>query len=192
MRTTLLLAPLALTAVVAAGCGDDSDDDTAATESTTAPTTTAVTAGAEPVDVVAVNYGFEGLPDEVDAGTAFTLQNDASDEVHELVAFRLPDGEQRSAEELLALPEEQIGALLAGPPSLGLVALPGEDGDVLVGDGTLSEPGRYLVFCAIPTGAAAADVQAAMAEALETGGPPEIPGGPPHFTSGMYGDIEVR
>jgi len=188
MRTKLFLVPLAAV-LLAAGCGDDDDgDDAVATTTTTAA---AETAG-ESVDVVAVDYSFQGLPANAAAGSVFTLHNDADGEVHELIAWLLPAGEERSAEELLALPEDEIGALLAGPPALGLVALPGEDGEVVSGDGTLAEPGRYLVFCAIPLGAAVADVQAAIAEAQQTGGPPpEIPGGPPHFTQGMFAEVEV-
>lgn len=183
MRTKLVLTAVSIL-VVAAGCGDDRDDGIAATATSDG--------GADTVEVVAVDYAYEGLPDTVAVGTKLALRNEAGDEVHELIAYRLPDGEQRSPEEILALPEDEIGALFAGPPNLGLVALPGGAGTAVAGDGTLSEAGRYLVFCAIPTGASVADVQAAMAQVEETDGPPEIAGGPPHFTAGMFADIEVR
>lgn len=184
MRTKLLLAGLVLTSLHAAGCGDD-DDATGSTSTSTAVPM------AEVVEVTAVDFSFKGLPDEVEAGTTLTLHNDSDREVHELVGWLLPADEKRSAEDLLALPEEEIGALLAGPPTIGLVALPGEDGQTVSGD-TLTEPGRYLVFCAIPTGATADDVLAAMGEAQESDGPPEIPGGPPHLTHGMFTEVEVR
>lgn len=176
----MILAALVLLSPLAA-CGDD-DDATASTTTTT---------GAATIEVTAVDYAYEHLPSEVAAGTAVTLHNASEAEVHELVGWLLPADEQRSPEELMALPEEEIGALLAGPPDIGLVALPGEDGNIVSGDGTFAEPGRYLVFCAIPTGATTADVQAAMAEAEQSDGPPVIPGGPPHFTSGMFGEVEV-
>jgi hypothetical protein len=59
-----------------------------------------------------------------------------------------------------------------------------------VGDGTLSEPGRYGVFCAIPVGADPDEYLDAAA--TSQGGPPEVEGGPPHFTQGMYGELTVE
>ena len=60
------------------------------------------------------------------------------------------------------------------------------------GDGTLTEPGRYLVFCAIPTGADPDDAMVAMQEAVDSqSGPPQIDGGPPHLAQGMYGELVV-
>jgi hypothetical protein len=59
-----------------------------------------------------------------------------------------------------------------------------------VGDGTLSEPGRYLILCSIPTGADPDEYLKAAAESQ--GGPPEVPGGPPHLVNGMYGEIVVE
>jgi hypothetical protein len=53
----------------------------------------------------------------------------------------------------------------------------------------LSEPGRYAVICAIPTGADPAEYLEAAAEA--EGGPPEVAGGPPHLAMGMYGEVTV-
>lgn len=182
MRTKLLLTALVLLSPLAA-CGDDDDGATAAT-------TTSTTGGAT-IEVTAVDYAYEQLPSEVAVGTAVVLHNASESEVHELVGWLLPADEKRRPEELMALPEEEIGALLAGPPDIGLVALPGEDGNIVSGDGTFAEPGRYLVFCAIPTGATTADVQAALADAEQSDGPPEIPGGPPHFTAGMFGEVEV-
>ena len=57
-----------------------------------------------------------------------------------------------------------------------------------VGDGTLQEPGRYLVICTIPTGADPAEYLAAEAT---SNGPPDVEGGPPHFTHGMYAELDV-
>jgi hypothetical protein len=59
-----------------------------------------------------------------------------------------------------------------------------------VGDGTLTEKGRYAVICAIPVGA---DPAAYLAAAQSSqGGPPNVPGGPPHLTQGMFGEITVK
>ena len=71
-----------------------------------------------------------------------------------------------------------------------LLQAPGSS-DVIpaVGDGTLSEPGRYLVICAIPTGADPMEYLEAAAQSEE--GPPEVEGGPPHFVNGMYAEVVV-
>jgi len=71
------------------------------------------------VDVAASNYAFDGLPDELPAGeTSFELTNDA-DEVHELVLLKKNDGVTQSAEELLAMPQEEAMTLaeMVGSPA---------------------------------------------------------------------------
>ena len=142
----------------------------------------------EPVVVTAVDYGFEGLPEKVRAGTTFTLVNDSMVEVHELVAIRLPDRETRSVDALVQLPPEELAAFFPGLATV-VIAPPGETGFAVEGTGTLTEPGRYAVICAIPTGADPDEYLAAAAEA--EGGPPEVAGGPPHLAMGMYGEITV-
>jgi hypothetical protein len=78
---------------------------------------------------------------------------------------------------------------IPGEPSMVLVAPPGEDSIVAFGATTLA-PGRYLVVCSIPTGA---DVEEFMRQAQDsTGGPPDVPGGPPHFTAGMFAELLVK
>ena len=78
-----------------------------------------------------------------------------------------------------------------------LIAGPGEEGMAVVGDGTLTEPGRYIIACAIPIGADPAEIMAppssdpAATEGSAPSGPPEAEGGPPHFTAGMYGEVLV-
>ena len=181
-------------------CGDDEDDTSAEGTTTTeqstteAPETTEGDAPAgETVEIELVDYGFENVPESVPAGTKLTVKNTSTMEFHELVAFKLPDDETRSSEELVNLPEEELGALFAGPPAAVLLAGPnGGEQTAAVGDGTLSEPGNYVIFCSIPVGA---DPEA-MAEAAENpdaGPPPEDPdAGPPHFTEGMYADLVVE
>jgi hypothetical protein len=143
--------------------------------------------------VTAVDFGYEGLPDSAPAGTRLTLANSAPSELHEVVAFRLPDDETRPASELMSLPPEEMGSLFAGEPATVLLTPPGGGaGDQIaaVGDGTLSEPGRYLVLCAIPTGVSPDVYLAAAAES--GGGPPEIEGGgPPHLVHGMWAELTV-
>ena len=202
----VLLALGTLTLVMTACGGDDGDETESADQTTTeatettetteaadddTPSTTAGAAASDEVEVVAVDYGYEGIPDTAPAGTKLTLTNESEVELHELVAFRLPDEEARPAEELMQLPEEELGALFGGPPGMVLVAPPaGAPQIAAVGDGTLGEPGRYLVFCGIPTGA---DPQEYLAAAQASGGaPPEVEGGPPHFVRGMFAELTVE
>ena len=141
------------------------------------------------VEVRAVDYGFEGLPETVAAGSTFTMVNESSVELHELVAIKLPDGEDRTADELVKLPPDELAAFFPMVETV-VIAPPEADGFVVEGTGALSEPGRYLIICAIPTGANPDEYMAAVAEA--EGGPPQVAGGPPHLAMGMYGEVTVR
>ena len=139
-------------------------------------------------EVIAVDFAYEGLPNEVVAGSTITMTNDSEVELHEFVAIRLPDEETRSVEELVADPE----GLAAYFPNVAavIIAPPGEDGITVEGSEVLSEPGRYAIICAIPTGADPAEYMAAAAES--EGGPPDVAGGAPHFVSGMYAELTVE
>lgn len=186
--TRVLIAAVAV-ALLASGCGDDDDEANEATEETS--TSEASDEAGEVVEVTAVDYKFEGLPDTVEAGTKFSLTNTSEKELHEFVAFALPDGEEREVDELVKLPQDELEGLFGGPPAAVLLAPPGSKPQIAaVGDGTLVEPGRFIVLCAIPTGA---DPQAYLDAARESQeGPPDVPGGPPHFTRGMYGEVTVE
>lgn len=176
-----------LLAVTGAACGDD-DEDTA---SSSDERLTATTADHQTVTVSAVDYAFEDLPSSVPAGTTLGLVNHSEAEAHELVAFRLPADETRSAEDLAALPPEEQGALFGdAEPAAVLMAPPGEEATAVVGDGTLTQPGRYLILCSIPTGADPDELMAAAA--ASTGGPPDVAGGPPHLAHGMIADLTVE
>lgn len=189
-----VVASVLLTLMVAAACADDEAATTsppAAGETTSAEDTPGEEAASGTVAITAVNYAFEGVPATVAAGSLLTLTNAADDEVHELVAVRIPDDEQRPATELMALPEAEMESILPpGPPALVLVAPPGEGGSPALGDGTLAAPGRYALVCFIPTGA---DPEEFLAAAQAGGdGPPQVEGGPPHFTLGMVAEVTVR
>lgn len=201
-RTRAAAAALAVALLcVPVACSDD-DAAAGSASSTTSSTTASSTTEASPgdgsdhggsdqhheVEVTAVDYGFEGLPDEVQSGTKLTLVNDSEVELHELVAARLPDDEDRPLEELVHLSEAELGALI-GKPATVLLAAPGGEVIPAVGDGTLEEPGRYLVLCFIPTGVSP---DAYLAAAQAAGGQkPEVPGGPPHLAHGMYAELRV-
>lgn len=163
------LAPLAL-----AACGDDAD------------AADGVSDGVLTVDLA--DFTFGDLPDSVPAGTKLAVTSASETELHELVAIRLPDDEQRSADEIV---HGDLGPLLsAGPPAAVLLAAPEGEQIAAVGDGTLSEPGRYLILCAIPTGADPAEYLAAAA--ANPDGPPEVEGGAPHFAHGMFDELIVE
>ena len=139
--------------------------------------------------VTAADYSFKNLPSSVDAGTTFKLKNASSKELHEMVVIRIPDGERRSVQELVNLPESQQEAIFGrAEPAMVLLAPPG-GGEMIkaVGDGTLTEKGRYAVVCFIPTGADPAAYLQASGD-----GPPQAAGGPPHVAQGMYGEITVK
>lgn len=140
------------------------------------------------IEVTAVDYEVENLPERIASGATLSLVNESAVELHELVAIPLPADETRSVDELIADP----GALVAYFPSVEavLIAPPLEGSIAVEGTGTLSTPGRYAIICAIPTGAIPEDYLAAAAEA--EGGPPEVAGGPPHFVEGMWAEVIVE
>jgi len=172
-----------------AACSDD-DEDTATDDTTTTveeetTTTEADAPEGEVVEITAVEYGFEGLPEEVPAGTKLSLSNEGQ-EPHELVAIRIPDEETRSVEELVQLPMDQLGAVFGGEPQPETVILAArgqtDTPGAVVGDGTLTEPGRYAIVCFLPVGS--------DDSVLESEGPPEGDA-PPHVSQGMFAELVV-
>lgn len=193
-RVAAAAGALALVLSLAA-CGSDGDDDagttTAPPASTGEPTTTHDEHTDPTITVGAVDFAFQDLPRTIEAGTRIELVNKAEAELHELVAFRLPDTEERSIPELLELAPADFEAAVGGPPALVILAPPGDDPAVTaVGDGTLAEPGRYLVLCSIPTGADPAEYLAAAA--ANPGEQPQVEGGPPHMAQGMVAEVIVE
>lgn len=180
-----VVAPLAL-ALALAGCS--AGDDAPAPEAADATVAGTPDEGAS-VEVELVDFAFVGLPDTVERGTRLAVSNGAESELHELVAFALPDDEDRPVEELVAVPPEELVGTL-GEPAAVLLAAPGGPQIPAVGDGTLSEPGRYAIVCLIPTGV---DPQVYLDAAAEGGeGPPQVDGGgPPHLVHGMHAELEV-
>ncbi len=164
------LLPLAAAALALTACGSDSSSDAAAA-----------------VKVRATDYAFLDLPDRVASGTTFELSNTSDREAHELVAVRLPDDEERSVAQLVALPPEEFAPFMTEVRTV-IVAGPQADGTAVVGDGTLDEPGRYAFICVIPTGA---DPDEYLTKAATSEGPPDVAGGPPHIAKGMFAEITV-
>jgi hypothetical protein len=127
------------------------------------------------LDVETQNYAFAGIPDEVPAGTTvINVSNDAT-EIHEMVLVKIADGETRSLEELMALPEEESDQLVT---EKGLVfAMPGGTNYVTAE----LDPGRYVALCFVPVGA--------TPEALASGTP--LDDSDPHFAHGMVQEFTV-
>jgi plastocyanin len=166
--------------------------DTPQTTINTAPTTTAVAqSGPTTHEVEAFDYGFNGLLTELRAGDAIEFVNTSSTEYHNLVVFRLDDGDTRTTEDFAVLEPEVFGLAgytLAG----GLHAAPGEaafDGRI-----RLQIPGRYLVIDMVPQGADAAVVAETVnpATSSDSGGAPyTIAGGPLGYQHGMIAIVTV-
>lgn len=143
------------------------------------------------IEISGLDYGFSGVPETAAVGAELTFVNDSDAEVHEMVAVRIADGEDRPLEELLALPDEESEGVIEFQGVL--VALPGETGVNPEGEGSsiaLSQPGRYAIVCFIPQGADPAVVEEAMAGGAE--GPPDMGDGTPHAFLGMAAEFQVE
>ena len=175
-------------AVVPAACGS-SDDGVTATATTAKPaattSTTAASTKPQTIKVTGSDYKFTGLPETAPAGSKISLTTDKSGEPHELVAVHVPESETRSAEEIGALSDADMETVLAGEPALVTIAMPGttDTPGPVVGDGTLSEPGRYIILCTFPKGTTPEDVAKAQ-------GP--LQGEHPHYHLGMVDDITIQ
>jgi hypothetical protein len=96
-------------------------------------------------------------------------------EVHELAMFNVNEGETRTLDELLALPEDQVQQVTTEVKGAAF-ALPG---GTFYTTFDLVE-GRTVALCFVPVGLTEA--------ALESG---EEPQGAPHFTEGMVNEFQV-
>jgi hypothetical protein len=181
----LLVSLVSLTA----GCGDDDDDADAAIDAAIDAAAAEASQDGEIVEVVAVDYRFDALPERIEAGAQLALRNDSDAEAHELVAFALPTAEERTAAELFALPQDELDEFFANYPDLVLVAEPGAEAFVARGDRTLPQRARYLLFCGIPTGADPAEY---VRQVRASQGRPDVAGGAPHYSAGMFGEITVE
>jgi hypothetical protein len=121
--------------------------------------------GAHKASVKAVDYKFEGVPEEVDAGLASFKFTNGGGEEHEMVMFRRADGVTESLDELLALPEDQSMSKIE---MAGVTFASPGDTSYLSAD---LQPGTYFLVCFIPVG----------------GGEE----GEPHFMHGMKAEFTV-
>lgn len=129
------------------------------------------------MSVTAVNYEYSEIPSTFNGGgdTVVNLVNDGS-EFHEAIVFRINDDVEMSVEELLNAGEEVVGTSVTEVG--GVFAAPGTTGAAVL---DLTEPGRYAFVCFLPTGM--------TPDVLESGVEPE---GPPHFTEGMFAEVQVE
>lgn len=194
IRRPLAFAAVGMLALGLAACGDDDDtataDETPTTEAVETETETETDTGSEApegevVEITAVDWAYEGVPESVEAGTRLSLVNEG-DEPHEMVVIRIPDEETRPVSEIVALPEEELGAVFGGEPTPSAVLLAAsgttDTPGAVMGDGTLTEPGRYAIVCFLPVGA--------DDSILESEGPPESDA-PPHVSQGMFAELTV-
>lgn len=103
---------------------------------------------ADTIDVTGVDYGFEGLPEEVAAGriaVRFTNGTEA-DEAHEMFVARKADGVTETLDELLEMDEDQLFSKLT-PTAVVFADEAGGEATALVD----LEAGEYVAFCMIPT-----------------------------------------
>lgn len=101
--------------------------------------------GYEAIDVTAIDYEFEDVPETLAAGQAsFSLTNDGN-EAHQIVLFRRADGDTRPIEEIPALESNWTLTWIGSTSPLpGLQ--PGQTGYLLAE----LEPGRYATVCFLP------------------------------------------
>lgn len=118
------------------------------------------------LEVDGVDYGFAGLPDQVDEGRVAIRFTNATemDEAHELFVARKNDGVTESLDELLALPEDEVFQKLV-PTAVVFSEIAGGEATALVD----LEAGDYVAFCMIPA----------------------IDDGAPHAMKGMAGEFTV-
>jgi uncharacterized cupredoxin-like copper-binding protein len=121
-------------------------------------------------DVSAVDYGFEGLPDELSTGYTVVNFTNTGKEMHEMFALRYNDDTTETIDELFQLPEEEAFSKIT--PVNAAFAPPSESNTV---SWNLTEPGRYAIVCFVSVGT----IGDAEGE------------GPPHFTQGMLHEFTV-
>lgn len=191
-RTFSLLLAASLLLILAACSNDEAGGSPSASSSSlpasgapavspsaASPSAASPAASGSAVEVVGVDYAFEGIPPTASVGTSFSLRNEGQ-EAHELVLVRKNSDVTLSFEELLALPEDQAFNQVA---FLGQVAA--NPGETASGTVTADAPGDYLAICFIPQG---------LTQLPEGSLGPEasLPAGAPHFTLGMRQEFTVE
>lgn len=152
------------------------------------------------VEVIGVEYAFEGLPTSVPAGTTLTLTNEGV-EVHELTVVRFGDDVTETLEDLMGPGRDPISeGLVEVVTTEPVIALPGTTAEVFV---TLDREGRYVAACFLPVGLVPEQLEELGVDPTtmgpETSYPPETEarleelfgGAPPHAALGMFQEFTV-
>ena len=185
---------IALTAGIAA-CGSS----TAAKSAGTTPpppaaatsTSTTIVPRSGTITVTASDYAYAGVPELVASGATFTMHNVSRQHIHEMVAVKVPATEHRSLAELTKLSHGNLVAALGVRPTFVMLQPPGAAVIKGIGDGTVTEPGRYLLVCSVQLNVTVPQYFQALV--AHPGEAPEIPGGGlPHYTQGMYAGFTVQ
>jgi len=153
------------------------------------------------VEVIGIDYAYQGLPTSVPAGTTLTFSNEGT-ELHELALARIGDDVAETLEELLGMEAEGRDPVAEGLVEIVSAPLITAPGTTAEGSITLDREGRYVAICFIPQGMSAARLEELGVD-LSTLGPessipPEaqeyfasIEGNPPHVALGMVQEFTV-
>jgi hypothetical protein len=201
--TNIVWALLAATAVVVTGCA--SSDPGTSSDAVEAPTTVEASAdrngnpaGDETehavVEITAVEYAFQGVPNSVDAGTELRLFN-AGEEMHDLNVFFVAD-ETAPLEALVPPQGAHIGVIAALPGEYGVpMVVPGGGGPLAAAPLVLDQPGRYVLYSTMNEGSDPDRWREFLDANLEAGRdrgvPPPFGSGEPDFLKGMVADLHV-
>lgn len=206
--STMRMLTLGLAGVLLLAACASNETQTQGTESGTVATTEATapeqTAGCRPgsggeddwpiVEITAVEYAFQGVPDTVEVGTELCLFN-AGDELHDLNVFFVVD-ESAPVEELIPPQGAQVGLVTALPGEYGLsVVVPEGGGPMVVAPLRLQTPGRYMLYSTMNEGSDPDAWREFLAATEEAGGgdlgPPPFGPGDEDFMKGMVADLVV-
>jgi hypothetical protein len=125
------------------------------------------------IEVTALDYEYEGIPQTLAAGTYGWLVDNEGQEWHEIVLIKKNENVEETWEELLALGEQDEDAVMAMIQMKGVaLAGPGQRSGVV----TDLEPGEYAAVCFFPVGSTGLDVEGT---------------GPPHVAEGMIHTFTV-
>lgn len=135
--------------------------------------------GYQDVAVKAQEYKYIGMPESLDAGpTLVSLTNEGS-EFHEVVIIKKKPGTTETAEEIIALPQEEAMTKV----DMVTTAF-AEPGKTAWASATLT-PGDYIFACFIPVGF----TPEAAKQAEKSG---EEPQGEPHALKGMVHEFTIK
>lgn len=139
------------------------------------------------VEVVGVEYAYQGLPGSVPAGTSLGFRNDGA-EVHELELYRINGGVDATLEELLGMDEAEVLSLVEQIGGGPLIAIPGMSAEQTI---ALDREGRYAIVCFIPQGLTAEILGSLPPDVGPEHLPPELQAAQPHVALGMVQEFFV-